>query len=99
MFESCFVFLRTNALPGPAKEFMAVPAFKGLKASRQQIKLSPIFFNPSVPKWPEQARAGKLTASPQVTLPGASSLVYFVPVMHLESSFSQEILVVLFCTP
>lgn len=52
---------------------MAVPAFKGLKASK--IKLSLIFSNPSVPKCPEQART-KLTASPQVTLPGASSLVH-----------------------
>lgn len=76
---------------------MAVPDFKGLKASRQQINLPPIFSNPSVPKCPEQARA-KLTASPQVTLPGASSLVCFVPVTLLESSFSQEIFAVLFCT-
>lgn len=77
---------------------MAISAFKGLKASRQQIKLPPIFSKPSVPKCLKQARA-KLTASPQVTLPDANSLVHFVPVMHLESSFSQEIFAVLFCTP
>lgn len=48
MFESCFVFSRTDALSGLARKFMAVPAFKGLKASRQQIKLPHIFSNPSL---------------------------------------------------
>lgn len=50
---------------------------------------------PSIPKCPEQARA-RSTASPQVRFPGADSLVSFVPGMHLESSFSQEIFAVQF---
>lgn len=36
VFESCFVLLRTNAMPGAARKFMAVPAFEGLRASEQQ---------------------------------------------------------------
>lgn len=36
VFESCSVLLRTNALPGAARKFMAVPAFESLRASEQQ---------------------------------------------------------------
>lgn len=36
IFESCFVLLRTNALPGAARKFVGVPAFETLRASKQQ---------------------------------------------------------------
>lgn len=59
------------------------------------MKLPLIPSIPSIPTCPEQVRA-KLTASPQVRFPAADSLVCFVPCMHLESNFSQEIFVVQF---
>lgn len=93
MFEICFVLLRTNG-PGAEKKFMAVPAFESLRASQQQ-RWDCHRFPPSIPKCPEQVRA-KPTASPQVRFPGAECLVRFVPSMHLESSFSQEIFAVQF---
>ena len=36
VFQSCFVLLRVNALPGAARKFMIVPAFESLRASEQQ---------------------------------------------------------------
>lgn len=36
VFESYFGLLRTNALPGGARKFIAVPAFESLKASKLQ---------------------------------------------------------------